>query len=789
MTRRARLVLGPVLVLAVAVMLLSLAPPPASAFPITSVYNKNLPAPGAGPIAVGDLDGDGLTDIVAVDEVTGSWNVFLQTPTGLPTNPTFAIPGVAARKLLMVDMDGNGAKDLVALGTNSTWIYYQDNATFGRTSDLKRTQGVDINVADMNGDGKLDIAILTQQEIQLWFQNDTGSWPLWPSVNLTNTTRGYQDIALADLSDDGFADVVIAKPHELRVFAQDVGMLDIAGRQRYVLDTSDNGTMTLEIADLNGDRRLDAVLTDVDPAAATEWLSVYMQESGSFNLTAKIGGPVTGPVAIGDLNDDGVPDVAAAMHEPMTGADTVGVYVQRFTGGFDTSASFQVSLEGLGNPTAIAIARLSGRPFNDLVARTPGSLLLYEQDDLPPALIQAVPSDFFFNQESSGNGLVNLRNYFADDHGILRFRVEFEELPSVLHATLSPDGNRLDFTARANWYGQARFQVAASDGSPGHPWVVSNTFTVMVNALPRFTSAAPGQARAGEKFIYQLTISDPFPADDSHVFSLLESPAGMTIDAMTGLVEWTPREFDAGSHIVRAKVVDAYGAIAELSFDLQVVVAPTPLPTTAVVAATTLGALVALGVGAVASENVKYSLLMIFIPLYSKIKREQVLDHFVRGQIYGYVLANPGEHYNAIKLALNLTNGSLAHHLKTLERERFIKSKRFGLYRRFYPMNMKIPEDGFFTPNEIQKTIVELIRATPAITQKEIAEALGLTPPTVNYHIGILSQHGAIRVERAGRKTHCFVIEPGTSTETSTGTSTPSGGPATPGPSAPRPPP
>jgi len=213
-------------------------------------------------------------------------------------------------------------------------------------------------------------------------------------------------------------------------------------------------------------------------------------------------------------------------------------------------------------------------------------------------------------------------------------------------------------------------------------------------------------------------------------------------------------------------------------------VGPAPPPTTTVVAASCLGALVALGAGALASENVKYSLMMIFIPLYSKIKREQVLDHFVRGQIYGYVLANPGEHYNAIKLALNLTNGSLAHHLKTLERERFIKSKRFGLYRRFYPMNMKVPEDGFFTPNEIQKTIVDLIRATPAITQKEIAERLGLTPPTVNYHIGILSQHQAIRVERAGRKTHCFVIEG----ETSTGTSTPSGGPATPGPSAPRPP-
>ena len=782
MNRRARLVLAPVLVLAFAVLLVSWAPAPASAFPTKAVYDRTVPAPGTGPLVVGDLDGDGLADVVTVDGATGSYSVFLQTATGLPANPTFTFPGAAARTLLMRDVDGNGERDLVALGANSTWVYYQDNKTFGRASDLKRTQAQDLDVADMNGDGRVDIALLTPDYVQLWFQNETGSWPLRPSLNLT--AGGFQDLSLSDLSEDGFADIVVARPHELRVFVQSTGSLDLAGAPHF-LDTSDTGTMTLQLADLNGDRRPDAVLTDVDASTGTGWLSVYTQEAGSFNLTAKIAGPFAGPIAVGDLNDDGVPDIAAAMHDRVTATDTVAVFLQRFPGGFDATASFQLSLETFGTPDAIAIGDLSGRPFGDLVARAQGTLLLFEQEDLPPVLIRAIPSEFFFNEGSPGTGLIDLRNYFADDHGILRFRVEFEQpAPNVLRAAVNADGNRLDFTAPVGWYGRAMFQVAATDGAPGHVWVLSNTFYVMVNALPRFTSAAPTQVRAGEKFLYQMTISDPFPGDDSHAFTLLEAPAGMTIDPTTGLIEWTPKESDAGPHAVRAKVSDAHAGVAEQDFTVEVVVGPAPPPTTTVVAASCLGALVALGAGALASENVKYSLMMIFIPLYSKIKREQVLDHFVRGQIYGYVLANPGEHYNAIKLALNLTNGSLAHHLKTLERERFIKSKRFGLYRRFYPMNMKVPEDGFFTPNEIQKTIVDLIRATPAITQKEIAERLGLTPPTVNYHIGILSQHQAIRVERAGRKTHCFVIEG----ETSTGTSTPSGGPATPGPSAPRPP-
>ena len=59
MNRRARLVLAPVLVLAVAALLLSWAPAPASAFPTKPVYDKTLPAPGSGPLALGDLNGDG----------------------------------------------------------------------------------------------------------------------------------------------------------------------------------------------------------------------------------------------------------------------------------------------------------------------------------------------------------------------------------------------------------------------------------------------------------------------------------------------------------------------------------------------------------------------------------------------------------------------------------------------------------------------------------------------------------------------------------------------------------
>ena len=39
-------------------------------------------------------------------------------------------------------------------------------------------------------------------------------------------------------------------------------------------------------------------------------------------------------------------------------------------------------------------------------------------------------------------------------------------------------------------------------------------------------------------------------------------------------------------------------------------------------------------------------------PLYNKLDQDKVLYNFLRGEIYGYIKAKPGEYYNAIMKAL-----------------------------------------------------------------------------------------------------------------------------------------
>ncbi len=188
-----------------------------------------------------------------------------------------------------------------------------------------------------------------------------------------------------------------------------------------------------------------------------------------------------------------------------------------------------------------------------------------------------------------------------------------------------------------------------------------------------------------------------------------------------------------------------------------------PIPVGAAVMGAAAVGLAVLGAAAGGTETGKYWLLSIlFVPLYTKIKRDDVLDHFVRGQVYGYIKANPGEHYNSIKQALSLKNGTLMYHLKTLEREDYIKSVVDGRFRRFYPKEMKIPEPSdelVVKMNQIQRDILNIIKESPGISQKELAGRIGLSPPTVHYHVDIMAAARVVTVRRAGRATRCFALD------------------------------
>ncbi|MBN1861563.1 MAG: winged helix-turn-helix transcriptional regulator [Candidatus Thermoplasmatota archaeon] len=161
-------------------------------------------------------------------------------------------------------------------------------------------------------------------------------------------------------------------------------------------------------------------------------------------------------------------------------------------------------------------------------------------------------------------------------------------------------------------------------------------------------------------------------------------------------------------------------------------------------------------------ESGKYKLFSLFsfvIPLFTRIRSEEVLENTVRGQIYGYIKTNPGVHYNNIKKSLDVGNGTLAHHLSMLEKTGLIKSRQEGLrYRLFYPIEMKFPEVRKYMLSEFQIMLLKIIEEKPGITQKEIVRMQEESQQTVSYNLKELEKvREILSLKKNGKKLYYLV--------------------------------
>ncbi|MBI5741045.1 MAG: putative Ig domain-containing protein [Nitrospirae bacterium] len=86
---------------------------------------------------------------------------------------------------------------------------------------------------------------------------------------------------------------------------------------------------------------------------------------------------------------------------------------------------------------------------------------------------------------------------------------------------------------------------------------------------PAFTSIPVTSVVVGLLYSYQTTAADPNAADVL-TFSLDAAPLGMTINNLTGLIEWTPALDQVGPQVVTARVTDAGGLFATQSFSIAV---------------------------------------------------------------------------------------------------------------------------------------------------------------------------------------------------------------------------
>jgi hypothetical protein len=87
------------------------------------------------------------------------------------------------------------------------------------------------------------------------------------------------------------------------------------------------------------------------------------------------------------------------------------------------------------------------------------------------------------------------------------------------------------------------------------------------NLPPTITSDPPAfNATLGREYQYNLTATDP--DNDPIEWKLVSGPRGMTVNPLTGALDWTPTQDQLGPQNVVVQVYDPYGGSSSESFTL-----------------------------------------------------------------------------------------------------------------------------------------------------------------------------------------------------------------------------
>jgi len=184
---------------------------------------------GASGVVAVDLDDDDDLDLVFscfkdVSTATDSL-VFTQGPDGFNgTSPSLYLPTKAARAVAVGDLDKDSYPDLVfansfsgGLAEIDSYIYWGTSSGFDTTPTGLPTVGVeDVKVADLDGDGHLDIVFANSadnaqsREVSSYVYLNDGSGGFSSSPDATLPVTGAVAVAVGDLDGTGWKDLVFA---------------------------------------------------------------------------------------------------------------------------------------------------------------------------------------------------------------------------------------------------------------------------------------------------------------------------------------------------------------------------------------------------------------------------------------------------------------------------------------------------------------------------------------------------------------------------------------------------
>jgi hypothetical protein len=285
-------------------------------------------------VSINDFNGDGMLDLATANNGANSISIFLNTTAPGATAPVFSAKTDFSTSSLpssvcMGDFNGDGKPDLATANAGNGTVSILLNTTApgaatptfsAKTDSTAGTSSVSISTADLNGDGKLDLAVANQSASTVSvLLNATAPGAATPTFRYrTNFTVGSspRSVSIGDLNGDGKPDLVTANYTDGTVSI--LLNTTTAGATTPTFSAKTDSTtrtipISVSIGDLNGDGKPDlavaanatasVLLNLTAPGAATPVFSAHK------DFTA---GSSTRCILIDDLNGDGKADLAVA---------------------------------------------------------------------------------------------------------------------------------------------------------------------------------------------------------------------------------------------------------------------------------------------------------------------------------------------------------------------------------------------------------------------------------------------------------------------------------------------
>ncbi|MBX2956975.1 MAG: VCBS repeat-containing protein [Cyclobacteriaceae bacterium] len=273
-----------------------------------------------GALTVGDFSGDGVLDLAFANysaSANATASVLINNGTGnFPVTDTYFLSnppvGIGSGAVYIADADFNldGNVDLVSAIDNipgSLSVLLNNGTLFNPKVEYPTNDNYPYSVtaADLNNDMYPDwvIANFFSQTAKVFINNGTGGI-LSEATYVTGS--GSHEVELADLNKDGHLDLIVvnATGNSLSVLLND-GSGGFSPKTDYPAGTGYQPDV--ELADIDGDGNIDAVVG----SSGTQIFIMKGDGVGGFDIPQlfEVGSSPFG-IAVGDLDEDGEPDIA-----------------------------------------------------------------------------------------------------------------------------------------------------------------------------------------------------------------------------------------------------------------------------------------------------------------------------------------------------------------------------------------------------------------------------------------------------------------------------------------------